>query len=546
MLTAVLKFPGLDHIVSWSISGWSHGITPTVITVEALPSPSFIPGVGEIEISFGTVQIAFPDSALSRSSLEISRGGQVWSLSFLDRRWKWQFGEISGRFNIHQRDGSIEDGTERTLEELADLCLEALSEENADTSRLPAAPRPEVDWQFANPAKALADLLDPIGFRLILRHQTDRVELWPVGEGANLPIVGLEQNITSAVKASVIPDELKLVAGPTVFQAKIILEAVGEDVDGSIKRLEDLSYNPDADGDGFQSPVAMADVEIDEGDERELALRSVYRWYRVRYFHDETLVVPGFDGDPLESIDQILPIRDVQAVMVDGPDGEKMVAASVLEGTFSNREMDDGNSAKGTKYARETLQIDRETGIVKLPEFLVRMPDTGYLFKEPEVVLVTSFNVRDNDGKLIRETREKDLPGDDHETRPAIIKRPDLFRVIVQNYGTGDEFLEPEDLDDNEEEIKDQADAILDEKAAEYDRESAADVQYAGIWPFELDGAIQQISWTMGSTGATTRVSRNEEFDTAVPRHRERRRREKVEPGNEQAEEVDVHLRRDK
>ena len=59
---------------------------------------------------------------------------------------------------------------------------------------------------------------------------------------------------------------------------------------------------------------------------------------------------------------------------------------------------------------------------------------------------------------------------------------------------------------------------------------AAQTLEYNGIVPLACDGAITQVTWSVGGQGATTTASLNTEHDVNIPPYPARRRREYLPP----------------
>jgi hypothetical protein len=96
--TGLLSFPGIDQVLSWSFT-LSHGISPSAALVEIAPQFGLPAEVGPIVISFGDIALEFADCVLDSANVRRNQSGMIVSLSILDRRWRWRYGQISGRYN---------------------------------------------------------------------------------------------------------------------------------------------------------------------------------------------------------------------------------------------------------------------------------------------------------------------------------------------------------------------------------------------------------------------------------------------------------------
>lgn len=534
---AIFEFPGLSE--SWQSVSYtlSHGISPGVFTIKAVPKPGKKFERGDVTLTYDNTEILFRDCKIDSAALGITASGNLWTIKILDRRWKWEHKPIVGHYNQRDEGGKIDPDTEKTPQELAKLLLDAMGERRYMVGDLPNDARPQKDWSYAGAAQELASLCDALGCRVVLGTD-NRVRIRKIGEGEPLPENGLEMNPSFNFDAPEKPESLLFVGGPTVYEAKWTLEAVGLDTDGDVKLIADLSYNPSGEGEenGWQTEVPGFFTSLDDGEQLKLAQESVYRWYRIKEHVDGTMEIPGY-GE-IEDIDQVLPLRERLVIddamkalgITEGPPAE-------VSGVFYSEEWNDANSENGTLYPGD-YTLDTERGIVKFAEPVYRTVDDPpegaasenneyAVYRPAQLDLLCTFHVTDADTlEPDRFTRERNIGGAPG-SGPQIVKRKEVFKTSKPTYTDVDEWNE-DDIQTNlrVDELEEQADYYLRAAEAEYQATEAVDLQYAGILDIEPDGAIQQVTWSIGSNGATTRASRNSEHSVYVPEYRKRRRQE--------------------
>src|SRR5262249_10682006 len=149
----VASFPGVNQLLDASIT-CVHGISPSVAVLTIVPQPGLTTEIGSLRFEFDSLVLEVPDCKVDQGSIERNAGGEIWRLSILDRRWRWRFGRISGSYNVRRDDSSLKRGengtidTERTPQELASLCLQAMGESDFDVADLPNATRPSIEWDY--------------------------------------------------------------------------------------------------------------------------------------------------------------------------------------------------------------------------------------------------------------------------------------------------------------------------------------------------------------------------------------------------------------
>jgi hypothetical protein len=537
----LFTYGGVDpgSIVSGSFT-LAHGIGPSRCTLYVATMPATAPKVGPLSIGYGSVKLTFRDCVLDSVSREIGEDGrELWGLHLYDRRWKWRAapGQISGYYNV-RRGGkeSIVADTKKTPRELAKLCLEAMGESGYDVSELPDGLYPEIEWDYARPAEALASLAESLGCLVVLSIK-DRVRVCKVGQGKTLPMGPTWTSGGGELDTPERPDRLVVVSAPTRWQADLDLEAVGLDVSGDVVPIDQLSYKPSA-GWGTIDMPNFNGVEPTKTKQfktcRDLAKETVFRWYRVK-----TPIKLAGEKEPITEIDRILPIGDRQIVTakVEGREEPKpAVVYGIFYGGLESRRpyMDDvppteagvkalknREKSNDSGYYAKSFSIDREKGIVKFGEPVYYHDGLGTIkstIKPAVLALTVAVMLRDAKTRAwMREEFERSLSGSKKKNAPA---RYVLKEDLAYHYVDGQ---------DNRTEADKVARYYLDALAREYQVTDPQSISYAGIEPIDLDGAIHPVTWSLAESGfATTRASRNREELLVSPSYEERRLAERT------------------
>ncbi len=315
----LVTYPGLVDFTKADYT-LSQGISPGVCTIEM---PQELVGdlepFGDLTFSYGDSSITLRDCTVDLANIGQSLGGYIARVNILDRRWRWKFGYVSGHFNLRMPTGNnadeglnsqaravdgdatkIRPGTEATPQQMAILCLQKMGEQNYDVSALPNAARPEIDWSYTNPAEALQSLCEELGCRVVLWLDDDSVRIVTIGQGNGLPDNDAVTFVSEGVNPPETPSSLLLVGGPTVYQGLIPVEAVGVDLDGSIKPIDALSYAPT--GGWANSGAALDDFTfITSAKAKPLAEKCIYKMWRLAM----PIEVPSNEGVAVGSIQQI-------------------------------------------------------------------------------------------------------------------------------------------------------------------------------------------------------------------------------------------------
>lgn len=594
----LFEFPGINTIKGGVLT-LSHGISPSIAVIEIPPATNFAVPMGTLTISYGTgVRFSFPDCRLDMASLSQTDGGRVWTIRVKDRRWKWEYGKISGVYNQRTPDGEFDTFPapatqaltaailkakgDKTPQELAQLLLDAMGETNYDVSQLPNTTRPAVNWVDANPAEELTRLCEPLGCHVVLGTD-NRVRLCLLGSGQSLSTTRIISG-GYGFDPPEMPDSLEFVAGNTIYQARLLLEAIALDLDGIYKPLKDVSYNPFP-GDPYgwcgQNPdtlQALIGTDTLSARTRNLALSTVYRDYRIKDVSTQDMFIPGYGT--LKTIKQLLPLGDtlidVQEFTLSAPpaiSGElPQPAGAIITGVYYRGHEDPQtfvNSPEGTRYTG-SFTIDRDRGIVRFGEPMsiiamlsadlntVATPTqtivkSGSFASFPaKLLLECTFSIHDPDTRAAdRYSVQRRLTNNKYGTQAKIVKREDERLEVRCRYKSRTNVaysvtniaslvdattpLTPDvrlpsvtnelgsGLNAASKGLKDRAKYYLDAAEAVYQPKSSTTVSYPSIVNISPDGRVHQVTWRVGESGATTEASENSEFDLNVPSYGERR-----------------------
>lgn len=147
--------------------------------------------------------------------------------------------------------------------------------------------------------------------------------------------------------------------------------------------------------------------------------------------------------------------------------------------------------------------------------------------KAAELILETSFTLRHPITNAVLRCEFPYLfPPPYLGTPPALVHHPDVEVLAAARYNTfaggstapNALFSEVTRVDTNlDNQAKPRADYYLKAEASKYQVTNATSVTYNGLVPIWLDGAIAQVTWSVGSGGAHTHASLNCEHSTYVP-----------------------------
>ncbi len=506
-------FPGVQHVVSATYT-LSHGITPGVCTIECAPQFGFVGAGGLLEFQFGPVIIQFANCKVDTFSFRFTQQGRIWALQVLDRRWKWAFGEAWGLFNKRLPDESVDPVTAATPQQLAAYLLDQMGETGYDVTQLPNDTQPEVEWEAANPAQELASLCERLGCRIVLTLG-GFVVLARTGVGGTLDTTAdvLQNSLT--IDPPERPDALRVVCGKTRYEAVLVLDAVGLDVNGDVKPIDDLSYKP-AGGWATTTPPFFSQVVA--GTARQLAQKTVFRWYRITDLDpaDPTQFLALPDYGTLTNYQLLLPLEEGLLTTYLDERGNKKTEEAWILGIFWDGGLGYANTLK---FITEDFSIGREEGIVEFSRAIFQYTAAGPV--AADLLLRIAFSIRDPVSlAYLRATRTAVYPSGNWGTGARILKRDEIARTVSVTY---DAAFNVVGSVTNDAVVDTQATYYLLAADLEYQTPTPQEVTYAGLKPISPDGAIQQVAWTVGPNGATTTASRNNEFSTTTPSYKERR-----------------------
>jgi hypothetical protein len=544
------NFPGIAQLVEASIS-MVHGISPGTAVLTIAPQVSLPTEVGTLTFGFGGVSLEFPDCKVDYGSFERNSSGEIWRLSIFDRRWQWRFGQISGTYNVWRDNFSLKRGenntidTERSPQELATLCLQAMGESDFDVSDLPNETRPSVEWDFDVPAEALASLCDELGCRVVLQLD-NRVAVRRVGDGAELDLSSALENALTFDPPER-PDAIAVVCGASRYQVDFQLEAVGlEEGDPSsadtLKPIDQLSYQPSG-GWRWSDPPYFNQVDAKF---KALAQKSVFRYYRIK----TPLQVPGYvgpQGNVVDRLEQILPIEDEQ-ISVAAENGQLANLPASVFGVWYPQWNNVTNTAPSLAPAAEPLQGDGGGSLATMYQgpFTVDSARGLVIFEEPvysnthpsatggsgyevaigaaQLVLRAACSVRDAETLALDRYVRQRQTGSTFGTPTRYLRHHEIVLTHVPVYSAGYSLAS---VTTNAADVDPIADHFLDAAEQEYQTTVPQNVRYPGLVWIELDGAIQHVTFQVGTSGATTTAARNNEHLRTVMSFRDRRRIER-------------------
>lgn len=505
---AQVAFAGVDQVIAARLR-FEPGVAPSICWLDIVPQAALASEQGMLELSCGDTYLAFPDCQVDRASLVRNGDGHIERLAIFDRRWRWNFAQLTGHYNQRLGNATLVDGTERTPDELATRCFDALGELTAETAPLATAARPAFQATTAPAAQLLDRLVEQFGCRVALGlDNTARVCL--LRSGLELPISLDAMRAGSRAVGPARPERLRVVGGPTRYQCDLRLEAVGPELDGRIVPIDELSYTPSggwsmADLEHFQ---AIADLRL-----RELALESVFRWYRVA----TPVELPA--GELLDELQRFLPLLAAQIELESATSGVRPQSrAPLIFGRWCDYPWQSANraaslaplarppsAAEAPAIVSTPFELDPARGLVKFAAPVVRYSG-GDRFAPAELVLRTAIRVRETSTNQPRRWQlDRELTPGGSTTAVEIVD--ELTRCLLLEYDAGDYTLIG--ATDNAAALAVEAEVYLDALERRHAPRTPQFVEYAGLQPLAPDGSIDAVEWSIGPEGATTRAWRD-------------------------------------
>lgn len=513
-------YPGLDAIHAAAIS-YGLGTTPSSFSITVAPQRSLPKETGDLRLEWGSYFRVFRDCRVDQVSFSTD-GATLLTVTILDRRWRWAFGSISGHYNIRNLDGTVRGhlvqgdrraiaNSERTPRELASLLLDAMGEKGYSVADLPNDARPTVEWEADNPAAMLANLCEELGCVVVLEIN-DRVAIRRLNTGGRLPNIQPEHSRSGVIDPQEMPDALHVVCGPTLYQVDLPIIALAEETDGSLVPLDDVSYKP---VDGWSLGNIPEFLSIADHTARNLAKRSVFRYFGVRL----PCEVPGYGI--VEALSQLLPLNDHLVDSTKKPDGTTDPKPAFMFGVWTAENGESVNQAEElipvTDDQDETVIkdfiIDAERGVLITTDYIYKLEGEvpNLTLAHPNLIFRTAATVRDPETMAyLRYERVRKNKGRRFGTGPKILKHDDIRYTVRCDYvpSNGPQAFVPGKLETNVKDVDREADYYLDAEATRYDASQSETIVYAGLYPIELDGINQRVTYNVGAPFASTTVER--------------------------------------
>ena len=463
-----------------------------------------LPHKGVLVFSDGEHTLTLPNMYVDKPRIERdATGGAILSATIYDRRYAWQWGYIVGNYN--QPDYTNTPTAEVPLVSLIQLCLEALGEVNPVLINIPNT-YTSVSWEPELPATALEDLCDEHGLVIGLDASKSNfpIVIAPYDYECTLPS-SLNSLTVEGVSSAIKPHTVRFFGGRHVFQEQFSnLIPVGEDTNGEIKRIEDLSFAPLDWGDSLRDMF----TDLNTQQARELADKCVFKWYAVNWdTYNPKYILPFLTSIVDIIVDEGVVKRDKPYILATKTlwDGVSFVISS-------NEKVADGFS------------FDKNLGMVKFNELIVLPKSSGYSdggFVKGIVHLVAAYEKKDLNNYFDLYTRDIDIPGG---TEGFIFIEDGTLVEMWKKAANSTYFLPV-----NHVELNTHADKVLNQIKNYYLSRYPKIYTYPGIFPVGAWGGIRNVVWSADAqSGGFTEIHKDMEVPKPLlPDYTEREMRRK-------------------
>jgi hypothetical protein len=526
-----VTFPGINFPIK-CIAPRSNGVTPDSAVLYSLVQQEAPQQYGDLVLNFTQNTVTWKNCLVDSGTTMYSTKGHFQTWRIKDRRWAWAKSWVTGEYNplLYDVDGEV--GARRgNVRYLMEVLLTLMGETRYDVSAVDNEQKPHKGWDWANCADELQKLLDEYGYVISLQLD-DSVKVSRSKVGTDLPDNDDIISPSMVFDPAELPERLIAIAGLTLVETRLKMEPVGEDTDGKIKPVDDLSYKP-VDGWVNNMSTDMLGVGASETDPvkakdmKALAKKTVFKWYRVVHQSHEKNDIKDPFGQIIEKYaPEELNITDYQQYLPLSLDLNRQIngayvsvrwdGATVLESARSKKNI------QVVKFDTIKWKLDEKLGIIKFEDPITKNkvrdtggmqasvgidPDTETAMQDfADVFFTCSYTVTDDEtGIKDRYTRELTLGGrgvDIVEMAP-----PNNQRMLTAEYDDpgGKISIEEKKITDsaktvvnNEQTLNSRLDELLQKTARTYQTRRGYVVKYRGVQLINTDGMTKQVVWRIG------------------------------------------------
>ena len=481
-------FAGIHADASAGETSFTLGLGPEPSGGQvALQGTGYSMTSGDLVFSDGDTAVTLPGLTVEERTEHDGRDGQYTIVKLKDRRWLWATrAHVTGEWNKPEADGTtIPAALQKTARELVALCLDAMGETGYDVSALPTDFYPYVRWEFAPAAQAAQEVCDLCRATLSL-NATDKAEVAILGSGATPPSTH-KTNEDVGVRYVGLPDKYVVRGARKIIQRTDTLEPVGRDTDGVVKPLADLGY--------YAQVVTLYGTfaaGIDAGfwalkgvndDAFKAARESAGKWFRLP-----------------SAVLNLLPVLSTICETKDEAGKQKWKRPYLTATVLYLRATDGEFRPQGAGEVGASWDLDPDAGVVKFAEPPWVDDEGGAL---ATIKMIWAYESKQSDGSVTDDDYYVYTDGSGTTERVQVDEKLVLRGVVAE--GESD----PAWLNDT---ALDTIAARMVELIREDDASLVSgEISYRVILDIRPDGAIRQITWTAGTSGASTKIVHNSE-----------------------------------
>jgi hypothetical protein len=515
-----VTFPGV-HAAQYLSGSESWGTSPDVFQLWIQPQVDTVASTGTLAWAYDGVGCSLANCLVFNVYYKQSTRGLFQVLSIKDRRWAWQMNTVNLRLT-----------EPATVRSLAAYLFTIMGEPTANVSAIDLTDVTIVNWDHRNAAYELEAMLTRFGY-CISPNGNGPAKVYKVGTGTALPANGDVTNVSFSLSAAVLPNKIRIICDDTRVQSKLGFEAVGEDTDGTLKPIADLSYEPVGGWGAISDWTKMA--EITNPTARALALKTVGKLFRLKFQADGTFDITdgvvNYVGGEITVTDytQMLPLTDRLLETETNSSGELERKRSYVEASTYD---DDKPTANSPLYTRieNGWELDPYKGTLLFDKLMLKKTFTtgglGDFLYPTDIFYICSYSIHPLDTMVKDRLATEITPGG---TGIVELDGDDMYREIICRYGAGDTAITL--IDENKTAIQAAMALRLTAALRNYTSGVRTVVFYRRIYQFTTDGITQQVIWRAGMFGTpseppySTTCSQNMESHPHLIRRKERARR---------------------
>ncbi len=510
-----LSYPGVA-IYKEMVYTQNAGTAPDKVSLKIVPQASPVAAEGDLTFTYGGAPLTLTNCLIDKSSVVLTRRGWIGSFVLLDRRWLWaKQPNMSIHWNDRDANGNIAQPSKRTVKEMLTEILTWLGETDIDVDAVDASDYQEFNEISIHPLDLMNQIMDIYGYDVTIGFDGDAVTIVKKNEGAPLPATAVRM-VSSAYDPPTPVNTVRTHFGPSKMQGRLKLIAIGQDTDGQWKEIDDLSYKPTG-GWKNDTPGGFGKVLADSGQEAwDKAVATVYRYYRINKFADDTMDIPDGSGS-IQHIRQLLPLKEglfpETSFVGDGSRPKERLYGEVVKVG-----VDEAPAGTGNTDTNRLLDVDYE---ILRKEGVVVFPAGTYMYKvvdgEPapaDLWLECVFQIRTNNDWQWA-IYHKDVVIDANGTGIHTVALPQLSNQVRVTYDADHSTLSNTSTSASLDAV---ATTVASAHASSYSTTSGQTVWYAGVQTsVRVDGAIRQVTHVISDTqGHYSIVSRGISHDTHV------------------------------